>query len=55
MARLIGALDQGTTSTRFLVFDDGGCEIVKQPLEYIVDLLGSESILQGIPIAPEYM
>jgi glycerol kinase len=34
MARLIGALDQGTTSTRFMVFDEAGREIAKQQLEH---------------------
>jgi len=34
MPRLIGALDQGTTSTRFIVFDEGGREIVKHQLEH---------------------
>ena len=34
MSRLIGALDQGTTSTRFLIFDEGGCEIARQQVEH---------------------
>jgi len=32
--RLIGALDQGTTSTRFMIFDEGGREIAKHQLEH---------------------
>ena len=34
MAQLIGALDQGTTSTRFIVFDGTGRELAKQQLEH---------------------
>jgi glycerol kinase len=30
----IGALDQGTTSTRFMVFDVNGCEIARHQLEH---------------------
>jgi glycerol kinase len=33
-ARCIGALDQGTTSTRFMVFDAGGREIARHQLEH---------------------
>ena len=34
MTRYIGALDQGTTSTRFLVFDAGGREVGRRQLEH---------------------
>ena len=34
MARYVGALDQGTTSTRFMVFDRGGNEISRHQLEH---------------------
>ena len=34
MAQLVGALDQGTTSTRFMVFDDEGREIARHQLEH---------------------
>ena len=34
MARYVGALDQGTTSTRFMVFDQGGNEIARHQLEH---------------------
>ena len=34
MARYVGALDQGTTSTRFMVFDQGGNEISRHQLEH---------------------
>jgi glycerol kinase len=34
MARYVGALDQGTTSTRFMVFDKGGNEISRHQLEH---------------------
>jgi glycerol kinase len=34
MAGLVGALDQGTTSTRFMVFDHGGTEVGKHQLEH---------------------
>ena len=33
-ARYVGALDQGTTSTRFMVFDHGGNEISRHQLEH---------------------
>ncbi len=33
-ASFIGAIDQGTTSTRFMVFDHGGNEIAKHQLEH---------------------
>jgi glycerol kinase len=34
MANYVGALDQGTTSTRFMVFDTGGNEIARHQLEH---------------------
>jgi len=34
MARYVGALDQGTTSTRFMIFDRGGNEIARHQLEH---------------------
>jgi glycerol kinase len=34
MADFIGAIDQGTTSTRFMVFDQGGNEVVRHQLEH---------------------
>src|SRR6188768_3901574 len=34
MAQFVGALDQGTTSTRFMVFDAGGNEIARHQLEH---------------------
>ena len=34
MAELVGALDQGTTSTRFLVFDGSGHEVARHQLEH---------------------
>ena len=34
MPRCIGALDQGTTSTRFIVFDEGGQEIARHQVEH---------------------
>ncbi len=34
MADFVGALDQGTTSTRFMVFDRGGNEISRHQLEH---------------------
>ncbi|MEO6235874.1 MAG: glycerol kinase GlpK [Vicinamibacterales bacterium] len=34
MARYVGALDQGTTSTRFMVFDKGGNEIARHQIEH---------------------
>ena len=34
MARYVGAVDQGTTSTRFMVFDQGGNEISRHQLEH---------------------
>ncbi|MFM6850958.1 MAG: FGGY family carbohydrate kinase, partial [Terrabacter sp.] len=34
MADYVGAIDQGTTSTRFMVFDHGGNEIARHQLEH---------------------
>jgi glycerol kinase len=34
MGRYIGALDQGTTSTRFLLFDRGGAQVAASQLEH---------------------
>ena len=34
MSRYVGALDQGTTSTRFMIFDRGGSEIARHQLEH---------------------
>ena len=35
MADFVGALDQGTTSTRFMVFDDpAGSEVARHQLEH---------------------
>lgn len=34
MARYVGAIDQGTTSTRFMIFDHGGNEIARHQLEH---------------------
>jgi glycerol kinase len=34
MADFIGAIDQGTTSTRFMVFDHGGNEVTRHQLEH---------------------
>ncbi|MDQ3450698.1 MAG: glycerol kinase GlpK [Actinomycetota bacterium] len=34
MAELIGAVDQGTTSTRFMVFDHDGTEVARHQLEH---------------------
>ena len=34
MAELVAALDQGTTSTRFMLFDSGGNEVGKHQLEH---------------------
>jgi len=34
MARYVGALDQGTTSTRFMIFDRAGFEIARHQLEH---------------------
>jgi len=34
MADFVGAIDQGTTSTRFMIFDHGGNEIARHQLEH---------------------
>jgi glycerol kinase len=34
MPRLVGAVDQGTTSTRFIIFDHSGKEVVRHQLEH---------------------
>ena len=34
MGRYVGALDQGTTSTRFMIFDRGGREIARHQVEH---------------------
>ncbi len=34
MAKYVGAIDQGTTSTRFMVFDHGGNEVGRHQLEH---------------------
>ncbi len=34
MASFVGALDQGTTSTRFMVFDASGSEVARHQLEH---------------------
>ena len=34
MHRYVGALDQGTTSTRFIVFDDAGRDVARSQLEH---------------------
>jgi glycerol kinase len=34
MARYVGALDQGTTSTRFMVFDGAGAEVARRQIEH---------------------
>src|SRR5919109_4637079 len=34
MPQYIGALDQGTTSTRFMVFDGDGAEVARHQLEH---------------------
>ncbi|HHU11389.1 MAG TPA: glycerol kinase GlpK [Intrasporangiaceae bacterium] len=34
MADFVGAVDQGTTSTRFMVFDDSGREVARHQLEH---------------------
>ncbi len=34
MAEYVGAIDQGTTSTRFMVFDHGGNEVARHQLEH---------------------
>ena len=34
MPDYVGAVDQGTTSTRFMIFDHGGNEVAKHQLEH---------------------
>ena len=34
MSDFIGAIDQGTTSTRFMVFDHSGAEVARHQLEH---------------------
>ena len=34
MARYVGAVDQGTSSTRFMIFDHGGNEVARHQLEH---------------------
>ena len=34
MTRYVGAVDQGTTSTRFMIFDHGGREVARHQLEH---------------------
>jgi glycerol kinase len=34
MPEFVGAIDQGTTSTRFMVFDHGGCEVARHQVEH---------------------
>ena len=34
MKRFVGALDQGTTSTRFIIFDGSGAEVARHQLEH---------------------
>ena len=34
MAEFVGAIDQGTTSTRFMVFDHDGAEVARHQLEH---------------------
>ena len=34
MIRYVGAVDQGTTSTRFMVFDHAGREVARHQLEH---------------------
>src|SRR5579872_2363352 len=34
MADFVGAVDQGTTSTRFMIFDHGGREVARHQLEH---------------------
>ncbi|WP_028478492.1 glycerol kinase GlpK [Nocardia sp. CNY236] len=34
MSQFVGAIDQGTTSTRFMVFDHGGNEVARHQLEH---------------------
>ncbi len=34
MADFVGAVDQGTTSTRFMIFDHSGAEVARHQLEH---------------------
>src|SRR5436305_13329073 len=34
VADFVGAVDQGTTSTRFMIFDQGGAEVARHQLEH---------------------
>ena len=34
MSDFVGAIDQGTTSTRFMVFDHSGAEVARHQLEH---------------------
>ena len=34
MSDFVGAIDQGTTSTRFMVFDHSGTEVARHQLEH---------------------
>jgi glycerol kinase len=34
MPKYIGAVDQGTTSTRFIIFDEKGKHVTSQQLEF---------------------
>ncbi len=34
MTQYVGAIDQGTTSTRFMVFDHAGQEVARHQLEH---------------------
>jgi glycerol kinase len=34
MADFVGAIDQGTTSTRFMIFDHSGAEVARHQLEH---------------------
>ena len=49
MARYIGALDQGTTSTRFMVFDAAGREIARHQLEHR-QLLPGPGLVEHDPV-----
>jgi len=34
VADFVGAVDQGTTSTRFMIFDHSGAEVARHQLEH---------------------
>ena len=38
MPKYVGAIDQGTTSTRFMIFDHSGGVVGKHQLEHAPDL-----------------